>query len=112
MRSALVGVTVEITFVTVAELLAWPEMRDWGPRRRRELDNWIDAMSVLPPGRLVAESWARLAARSRRRGRPRPVNDTWIAACCVAYEVPLATLNRADFEDYARHDGLRFLPIR
>ena len=57
LRSALVGVTIEITFVTVAELLAWPEMRGWGPRRRRDLDDWIDAMSVLPPGRLVAESY-------------------------------------------------------
>lgn len=40
------------------------------------------------------------------------MNDTWNAACCVAYEVPLATLNRADFEDYERHDGLRLLPVR
>lgn len=26
---------------------------------------------------------------------PRPVNDTWVAACCIAYDLPLATLNSA-----------------
>lgn len=98
--------------VTVAELLMWTEIRPLGERRRRQLEAWLDLQPVLPPGRLVSESWARLTARSRQRGRPRPVNDTWIAACCVAYEVPLATLNRADFEDYERHDGLRLLPVR
>ncbi len=112
LRSTLAGSTFEITFVTVAELLMWTEIRPLGERRRRQLEAWLDLQPVLPPGRLVSESWARLTARSRQRGRPRPVNDTWIAACCVAYEVPLATLNRADFEDYERHDGLRLLPVR
>jgi toxin FitB len=30
----------------------------------------------------------------------------WVAACCIGYGVPLATLNVKDFEDFARHDGL------
>lgn len=43
------------------------------------------------------------------RGRPRPINDMWIAACCLVEDVPLATLNRKDFEDFAEHDGLRLI---
>ena len=42
-------------------------------------------------------------------GRPPPVNDTWIAACCLVDDVPLLTLNRADFEDYSRHDRLHLV---
>ena len=41
-----------------------------------------------------------------RRGRPRPMNDSWIAACCLAHGLPLATLNVKDFDDFRRHDGL------
>ncbi len=43
---------------------------------------------------------AQLSAAGQGRGRPRPVNDNWIAAC-LAYGLPLATLNRRDFDDFA-----------
>ena len=41
-----------------------------------------------------------------RPWRPRPTNDSWTAACCVARGLPLATLNVKDFEDHVEHDGL------
>lgn len=50
--------------------------------------------------------------RAQQRGRPRPQNDTWIAACCLVDNLPLATLNTkdfADFADFAEHDGLILL---
>ena len=37
---------------------------------------------------------------------PRPANDSWIAACSLAHQFPLATFNVKDFEDFAEHDGL------
>jgi predicted nucleic acid-binding protein len=37
------------------------------------------------------------------------MNDSWIAACCLAYDLPLATLNIKDFADFAEHDGLRLM---
>ncbi len=40
------------------------------------------------------------------RGRPRPTNDTWIAACCLTFDLPLATLNVGDFQDFVDHEGL------
>jgi len=42
-------------------------------------------------------------------GRPRPHNDSWIAACCLVYDLPLATLNIKDFADFAEHEGLRII---
>jgi predicted nucleic acid-binding protein len=42
-------------------------------------------------------------------GRPRPQNDTWIAACCLRYQVLLLTLNTADFSDFAVRHGLVLL---
>jgi len=33
----------------------------------------------------------------------------WIAAGCLVADLPLATLNLKDFEDFAEHDGLRLI---
>jgi predicted nucleic acid-binding protein len=53
--------------------------------------------------------WGEIQAHARLRGRPRPINDSWIAACCIARELPLATLNIKDFEDFAEHEGLELV---
>lgn len=48
-------------------------------------------------------------AYAEKRGRPRPVNDSWIAACCLVQDVPLATLNTGHFGDFAEHEGLKII---
>ena len=53
--------------------------------------------------------WGRISAAARRRGRPRPANDSWIAACCLAHQFARATFNVKDFEDFAAHDGLQLI---
>ena len=100
---------VWLTFVTVAELWKWAEVRSWGTTSRERLSTWVSRRPVLPYDEQVARTWGRLAAGARRRGRPRPQNDTWIAACCIRHGVPLITLNTKDFEDFAEHDGLTLL---
>jgi toxin FitB len=50
-----------------------------------------------------------LAGAAQLRGRLRPHNDMWIAACCLRYQVPLVTLNTAGFVDFAEHNGLTLL---
>jgi predicted nucleic acid-binding protein len=98
-----------ITFVTYGELTKWAEIRQWGARRREELAGWLSGIPVLPGDEASAAIWGRLSAAAIQRGRPRPVNDMWVAACCLAYEVPLATLNLKDYEDFQEHHGLRIL---
>lgn len=105
----LAGNRIWLTFVTVGELAKWTEVRAWGPSARRGLDRWIAARGILPYDDEVARTWGRLAARAQLRGRARPQNDTWIAACCIRHDVPLLTLNVKDFRDFAEHDGLRLL---
>jgi toxin FitB len=102
----LVGSRLSITFVTLAELLKWPVLRSWGQRRRAALDGWLSNVLILYPDDEVARIWGKLAANAVRRGRPRPHNDMWIAACCIRYDVPLATFNLKDFEDFASFEGL------
>ncbi|WP_374251161.1 hypothetical protein [Micromonospora sp. R77] len=60
---------------------------------------------LLPFDEAVATTWGQLQARAQQRGRPRPVNDSWIAACCLVDRLPLATFNGKDYSDFAEHDG-------
>jgi toxin FitB len=66
---------------------------------------------VLPYDERVAWKWGQLSVLSERRGRARPINDTWIAACCLVADLPLATRNLKDFTDFAEHDGLRVIGV-
>lgn len=95
--------------MTLGELTKWTVLRGWGPRRLADLASWRQHVVLLPFDETVAIKWGQLQARAQLRGRPRPVNDTWIAACCLVDGLSLATLNTKDFEDFAEHDGLRLV---
>jgi predicted nucleic acid-binding protein len=97
------GARVWLTVVTVGELAKWAVVRRRGEDRRRRLDDWTAGRPVIPYDRQIARVWGALAGAAQLRGRPRPQNDTWIAACCLRYQVPLVTLNTADFSDFAAH---------
>lgn len=61
-----------------------------------------------PPAvqRQRARTWGEFSARATKRGRPRPHNDSWIAACCLNHGLALATLNLKDFDDFRVYEGL------
>lgn len=71
--------------------------------------DFLSRLLVLPYDQRVAARWGQLQARAQLRGRPRPVNDSWIAACCLVRELPLATFNGADFAEFAEHERLELL---
>jgi predicted nucleic acid-binding protein len=105
----LLGKTLVVTFVTIGELTQWVELRQWGPNRRAELDAWLDGVVELGYEPRVARMWGRLSAAGVRRGRTRPTNDMWVAACCIVHGIPLATMNVKDYQDFADHHGLVLL---
>jgi hypothetical protein len=109
LRSRLAGESLCVTFVTLGELTKWTVLRDWGPRRMADLASWRRQVVLLPFDEQVAIRWGQLQAGAQLRGRPRPVNDSWIAACCLAWDLPLATFNRKDFDELADHESLRLI---
>ena len=109
LAARLVGQEICVTFVTIGELSRWAEKRHWGTRARTELVDWLVRAVVLPYDERVAWKWGQLSVAAERRGRARPINDTWIAACCMVADLPLATLNVKDFDDFAEYDGLRLI---
>jgi hypothetical protein len=74
----------------VGELTRWTLVRHWGPTRRDHLRAFLDTMLTLPYDSMVAARWGEIQAYAQLRGRPRPVNDSWIAACCLVRDVPLS----------------------
>jgi toxin FitB len=98
-----------IAFATAGELWKGALDKRWGGARRGGLDLWLSQATIIPAGLAVARVWGAITAGGERRGRPRPLNDTWIAACCIERRLPLLTLNRRDFNDFADYDGLVLL---
>lgn len=98
-----------ITFVTQGVLTKWIYRRNWGQSRRAHLTQWLKGVGLLHSTDEVSRVWGEISAFAERRGRPRPTNDTWIAACCLAHNLFLATLNIKDFADFAEHEGLTII---
>src|ERR1700733_10754685 len=84
-------------FVTLGELTQCRVIRDWDPRRMANFEAWRHRVGLLPYDEVVAIKWGEIQGNAHLRGRPRPVNDSWIAACCLAHDLPLATFNTKDF---------------
>lgn len=97
------------SFATVGELVRWRSERDLGAVRRAKLDLFLATVPMIDGLRDVAHKWGEIVGFARRRGRPRPSNDSWVAACCLTYDLPLATLNVKDFEDYVEYEGLQLI---
>lgn len=84
----------------------WARLRDWAPRNQAALAEWLSHLTFIDGTWETARTWGNLSADGRRRGRTHPINDTWIAACCLVEGLPLATLNTKDFADFADNQGL------
>lgn len=89
LAARLLGAQPLVSFVTVGELTQWTRLRHRGPRNRAMLDAWLADKPVISGGKSIATIWGELSADAVQRGRSRPVNDTWVAACCLAYHLPL-----------------------
>lgn len=105
----IVGQPLAVTYVTVGEMTKWTVTRKWGAPRRIALEQWLAQFPVLPGNSEVGRKWGEIIAYAEQRGRPQPVNDSWIAAACLAHDLPLATLNVSDFQDLADHEGLQII---
>ena len=100
-----------IAFVTYGELRKWARIRDWAPHNIAVLSERLDRTPVIDSDADIATAWGELSAASAKRGRPRPEYDTWIAACSLVYDIPLATLNVKDLQDFVDNHGLKLIAL-
>jgi tRNA(fMet)-specific endonuclease VapC len=107
-RPVLTDALLAVSFMTVAELDRWALERNWGPARRARMESFLKGFTIVLPDRDLCRTWALVADRAQRKGRPIQTADAWIAATALAYDAPLVTHNRRDFADV---DGLRIISI-
>lgn len=103
------GSSPTITFQTLAELHQWAGLANWGARRRRELEIWLEQFPLLAADDEVARQWAAIRVARQRLGLPISPQDAWVAACAMRHGLPLVTHNPKDF---AEIEGLTLLTAR
>ena len=82
------------TAVVVGELCYGAEKSNRPADERRLIDGFVRGTPLLPQDLDVAEVYGRLKNDLRRRGRPIPDNDLWIAAAAVRHGLTLASRDR------------------
>jgi tRNA(fMet)-specific endonuclease VapC len=96
---------VHLSVIVLGELLAGFAAGTQEPRNRRELAAFLDSprVSVLPATSATAAYYATVFGQLRRKGRPIPTNDLWIAATAMEHGAVLLTHDK-HFDEV---DGLR-----
>jgi predicted nucleic acid-binding protein len=72
-----------------------------GGKKLEELDRAVGVCVVIPVDDCVVDVWAVLRAKLMNRLAGKGINDIWIAACCLVYDLPLVTNNLKDFSTIA-----------
>jgi len=91
---------VAVSVVTIAELRLGVLMASDSDARQRRLSTLEVALllEAIPVDDRVGGAWAGLVARLRETGKRMPINDSWLAATALAYDMPIVTQD-ADFLD-------------
>jgi predicted nucleic acid-binding protein len=95
--SHLDGKLTLISFMTIAELHRWTLERQWGEKRRRDLEKFLDKFAIVEYVKALCFKWAEATYSARRNGRPVGVADAWIAATALLENAPLVTHNRTHY---------------
>ena len=98
---------VIISAVVVGELLFGFRVGSREARNRKQLEVFLDDPHVefLPISFTTADRFARIAALLRRKGRPIPTNDVWIAAQAMETGANLVSSD----EHFGAVDGLAWV---
>ncbi|MBO1347650.1 MAG: type II toxin-antitoxin system VapC family toxin [Hormoscilla sp. GUM202] len=83
--------TVVLPLTVVGELLFGAENSGRPLQNIARYLRFIDACVVVPMGRETAVSYSRTRLALKRKGRPIPENDIWLAAQCLENDWKLAT---------------------
>jgi predicted nucleic acid-binding protein len=97
--SHLAGVQPCLCFQSVAELRLWALLRNWGERRRTNLEISIARCLILPFDDGISRRWAEVNSHRLRVGRPIQCGDAWIAAAALQHGIPLLSHNIGDYAD-------------
>ncbi len=97
--TVLAGKQLVMSFMTLAELRLWQDLKNWSTHRRDSFFSELDKLYlVYPVDRDLCFTWADLQASAIRQGRVLETADAWVAATARVLDVPLVTHNKKDFD--------------
>lgn len=80
-----------LPMVVIGELLFGAENSARSLQNKPRYLEFISACTTFPLGRETAMSYAKTGFALKRKGRPIPINDVWIAAQCIEHNWVLVT---------------------
>ena len=95
-----------VSFMSLAELRRWTLERNWGERRRQELEGYLTRYLIMHSDDLMCDRWAHAMNSARLQGQPIGPADAWIAATALLLDLPLITHNGAHYRGV---EGLRVI---
>ena len=99
-RERLEGSRIYLSFQTIAEMRFGALLKNWGGKRRRELEDFLSSCTTLEYTDELADKWAIIMKEARLAGRRLESGDAWIAATALLLDIPLLTHDR-DFDQSA-----------
>lgn len=90
-----------ISFMSLAELRRWTLERNWGERRKQELEDYLARYFVIHSEERMCARWAEAMNTARANGRPIAASDAWVAATAMFLDVPLVTHNGRHYSGVA-----------
>jgi predicted nucleic acid-binding protein len=96
-KPLLVGRVAVISFMTIAELEVWAELRQWGEAKHARFERLLASCIEHYPDRRTCEVWSSIIGRGRTTGQNVAPSHAWIAVTALALDCPVVTHNSAHF---------------
>ena len=99
---------IALCSISIGELLSGFKAGKKQRKNREELAEFLDAprVRICPIDEDTAEFYAAILDGLRKKGKPIPTNDIWIASVAFQYGFPLFTKDR----HFAQISGLMLIP--
>jgi len=85
---------VAVPVVVLGEYRLGIAQSRYGAQYENWLREWIAAVEVLDVDRQTTHSYAAIGSELKRKGKPIPANDLWIAALCRQHSLPILSRDR------------------
>jgi tRNA(fMet)-specific endonuclease VapC len=86
--------TICLPVTVCGELIFGAKNSGLSSKNEKKYLEFIDDCELLDINMIVADIYAKIRLQLKKKGRPIPENDLWIAATCLVNNIPLFTLDK------------------